>query len=109
MSVERLPTKGSRYDKCGLGKEEEMTELTREEIVEQRVTDFMHCFSGPCGERTLKYLSKFCLEHESTYVEGSGRKSDLNEGARLVILEIRRWLEFDLTKVGDESKENNRV
>lgn len=83
--------------------------LTREEIVEQRVVDFLHCFSGPHGERALSYLSDFCLEKQSTFVEGSGSKSDFNAGARSVILEIRRWLEMDLTKVGDEPKTYNRV
>jgi len=76
--------------------------MDRDEIVEQRVTDFMHSFSGPHGERTLSFLSKFCLEKRSTYVAQSGSKSDFNEGARSVILEIRRWLEFDLTKLGKE-------
>lgn len=77
-------------------------EQTREEIIEQRVVDFQHCFSGPHGERGLTYLSRFCLEKQSTFVEGSGMKSAFNEGARSVILEIRRWLEMDLTKLNKE-------
>ena len=80
-------------------------EQTRDEIIQQRVSDFMHSFQSGPGLRTLKYLSIFCLENESTYVEGSGRKSDFNEGARSVILEIRHWLEYDLTKLGKEQDE----
>lgn len=79
-----------------------MAELTREEIVEQRVADFLHTFSGPHGERTLLYLSRFCLEKQPTFVENSGRKSDFNEGARAVILEIRHWLDMDITKLNKE-------
>lgn len=79
-----------------------MAELTREEIIEQRVADFLHAFSGPHGERALTYLSRFCLEHQSTFVEGSERKSSFNEGARSVILEIRHWLDMDITKLGKE-------
>lgn len=77
-------------------------ELTREEIIEQRVADFKHGFSGPHGERNYKFLSRFCLEHESTFVEDSGSKSDFNEGARSVILEIRHWLDYDLDKLDKE-------
>ena len=77
-------------------------ELTREEIIRQRNADFLHSFSGPHGERTLKYLSRFCLENRSTFVEGSERKSAFNEGARAVIIEIRRWLDYDLTNLEKE-------
>ena len=72
------------------------------QIVEERVSDFQHSFKSGPGKRTLAKLSDFCLEHRSTYVEGDGRKSDFNEGARSVIIEIRRWLEFDLTKLRKE-------
>lgn len=76
--------------------------MTREEIVEQRVADFLHSFSGPHGERVLVYLSRFCLEKHSTFVANSEMKSAFNEGARSVILEIRRWLEMDITKLNKE-------
>ena len=76
-----------------------MAEQTREEIVEQRVSDFQHSFSGPNGERSLTYLSRFCLEKRTTFVENSEMKTAFNEGARSVIIEIRRWLEYDLTKL----------
>ena len=77
-------------------------EQTREEIYRQRNIDFLHVFSGPHGERTYKYLSKFCLEKDITFVESSERKSSFNEGARSVILEIRRWLDMDMTKFDKE-------
>lgn len=67
-------------------------EKTREQIIEERANNFLHSFSGIHGEGTLEFLSKFCLENRSTFVENSGRKSDFNEGARSVILEIRHWL-----------------
>jgi len=79
-----------------------MTELTREEIVKQRNMDFLHSFTGPHGERVYTYLSRFCLENHSTFVEDSERKSAFNEGARSVIIEIRRWLDYDLTKLEKE-------
>lgn len=93
-----------------------MEEKTREEIeadnrfaaekykekICQRVSDFKHSFESGPGKRVDKHLSKFCLEHSSTYVKDCGRKSDFNEGARSVILEIRRWLNYDLTKLEKE-------
>ena len=77
-------------------------EQTREEISEQRVADFLHAFSGPHDERTLTYLSRFCLEKRTTYIEDSQHKSAFNEGARSVILEIRRWLDMDINKLNKE-------
>ena len=77
-------------------------EMTREEILRQRNSDFLHSFSGLHGDRTLTYLSRFCLENHSTFVEESERKSSFNEGARSVILEIRRWLDIDITKIVKE-------
>lgn len=79
-------------------------EQTREEIVRSRNSDFLHSFSGAHGEGTLTYLSRFCLEHQPTYVEGSERKSSFNEGARSVILEIRRWLDMDISKLNKEKQ-----
>ncbi len=79
-----------------------MAEMTREEIVKQRNADFLHAFSGPHGERTLTYLSGFCLEKHTTFVERSERKSSFNEGARSVILEIRHWLDMDINKLSKE-------
>ena len=77
-------------------------ELTREQIHRQRNADFLHSFSGTHGDRTVEYLSRFCLEKRNTFVPDSARKSDFNEGARSVILEIRRWLDMDITKLEKE-------
>lgn len=70
----------------------------------QLVIDFKKTFASDfdCGIRVLEYISKFCMENRSTYVEGSARKSDFNEGARSVILEIRRKLNVNL----DEKKQD---
>ena len=82
-------------------------EQTREEIIRQRNSDFLHAFSGTHGKRVYKYLSKFCLEHRSTYDNNSVRKSHFNAGARSVILEIRRWLDFDLNKLEKEEENDS--
>ena len=74
-------------------------EQTRYEIVIQRNSDFLNTFTGDRGERVLAYLSKFCLEKDCTFVKDSARKSDFNEGARSVILEIRHWLDMDISKL----------
>jgi len=67
--------------------------------IKQRVYDFQNAFLSEHGTGALDYLSKFCLEHENTFVVDSARKSDFNEGARAVILEIRHWLDYDLNKL----------
>ena len=76
-----------------------MHELTREEIVRQRNMDFLITFTSEAGKRVLEYLSKYCLENNPTFVEQSERKTSFNEGARAVILEIRRWLNMNIDKV----------
>ena len=76
-------------------------EQTRKEIVRQRNGDFLYTFSGERNKRVLDYLSKYCLEHSSTFDKTSARKSDFNEGARSIILEIRHWLDYDLSKLGE--------
>ena len=73
--------------------------MTREEIIKKRVSDFNNAFLSHHGTGAIDYLSNFCMEHRSTFVENSDRKSAFNEGARAVILEIRRWLEYDLSKL----------
>lgn len=65
--------------------------MTRDEIQEQRIMDFKTTFATEQGIRTLEYISKFCLEHKSSFIVDSERKSCFNEGARSVILEIRDW------------------
>jgi hypothetical protein len=74
-----------------------MKEMTDEEL-QQRVSDFKHSFESPTGERVYDYLSKFCFENQSTFNAGSQSTCNFNEGSRYVILEIRKWLDFDLTK-----------
>ena len=74
----------------------------KSEIIHQRVTDFKHAFETAHGKRVYKKLSEFCLEKSSTYIEGSPHRTSFNEGARAVILEIRRWLDYDLTKLNQE-------
>ena len=78
-----------------------MEEKPREQIVEERVSDFKHSFESGPGKRVTNYLSKFCFEKGMTFVENSDITA-FREGKRAVILEIRRWLEFDLTKLRKE-------
>ena len=69
-----------------------------QQVLEQRVTDFKHSFETPSGKRTYEYLSKFCFKNQSTFDASSQGTSNFNQGSRYVILEIDKWLEFDLTK-----------
>ena len=80
------------------GAEEEKAKAT----ITQRVSDFQNAFMSNHGTGALDYLSKFCMEHDCTFVTDSDRKSAFNEGARSVILEIRHWLDFDLSKLEKE-------
>jgi len=75
---------------------------TREEIVIGRNMDFLNTFTSPAGIRVMTYLSRYCLENHTTYVEGSSHKSAFNEGARSVMLEIRHWLDMDMSKLTKE-------
>ena len=80
---------------------EEQKAVAKQELqqaIEERVSDFKHVFESGPGQRVYKYLSQFCFEKESTFNAGSQSTSDFNEGSRYVILEIRKWLDFDLTK-----------
>ena len=72
-------------------------EMTQEEL-QQRVSDFQQSFETPSGRRVYEYLSKFCFENQSTFDASSQSTCNFNEGSRFVILEIKKWLEFDLTK-----------
>ncbi len=69
-----------------------------QEALEQRVTDFKHSFETPSGKRTYDFLAKFCFKNQSTFDANSQSTSNFNEGSRYVILEIDKWLNFDLTK-----------
>ena len=75
-----------------------MPEEELQEALEQRVVDFKHSFETPSGKRVYEYLSKFCFENQSTFDASSQSTSNFNAGSRFVILEIKKWLEFDLTK-----------
>jgi len=57
---------------------------------------FKQCFATDAGAAVLDELSKFCMERRSTYTAGDAMKTAFNEGARTVILEIRRRLEANL-------------
>lgn len=82
--------------------EEQQLAIVKEEelqkVLEQRVSDFKHSFETPSGRRVYEYLSKFCFENQSTFDASSQSTCNFNEGSRFVILEIKKWLEFDLTK-----------
>jgi len=77
-------------------------ELTRYEILKQRNGDFIETFTGERQERVLAYLSKFCLENDCTFDRNSARKTDFNQGARSIILEIRHWLNMDMSKINKD-------
>ena len=78
--------------------EQQKAQEELQQVLEQRVTDFKHSFETPSGKRTYDYLSKFCFENQSTFDASSQSTCNFNEGSRFVILEIKKWLEFDLTK-----------
>jgi len=81
-----------------------METKSREEVILQRAMDFKNSLTGEHGARVLDYISKFCLEKSSTFIEDSERKSAFNEGARFVIIEIRRWVEYDTSKLNFEEQ-----
>ena len=82
--------------------------MTENEIIKQRNSDFLQVFRGsPQGERLYDYLSKFCLKKECTFDKDSAYKSAFNEGARTVILEIDRWLEYDLSTLEETGETDN--
>ena len=78
------------------------------DIYIQRNSDFLHALSGDRGDRVLAYLSKYCLEKDCTFDKDSARKSDFNQGARSVMLEIRHWLDMDITKLEKEQTCQNQ-
>lgn len=65
----------------------------------QKHQDFVETFTSIRGINTLKHLSGFCLEHDCTFVTGDAHKSSYNQGVRRVMLEIRHWLELDISKL----------
>jgi len=85
-----------------------MEEKTLYDIYSQRNADFRFAFTGDRGERVLEFLSEYCLEKDCTFDRDSGRMSAFNEGARSVILEIRHWLDIDLTQFEKDEKCQNK-
>lgn len=81
--------------------------MTREEIVRQRNTDFLHSFSGPHGERVFEYLKGLSTYEKSSIPADKRQPIDVNrliydEGQRAVILHILHWLNVDITKLKKE-------
>ena len=68
----------------------------------QKNSDFLYTFSGERGSRVLEHLSKYCMENDCTFNAKSARMTDFNEGARSVIIEIRHWLNMDITNLEKE-------
>jgi len=82
--------------------------LTEKERIKQRNSDFLHIFSGsPQGKRIYDFLAGFCLKKECTFDKDSARKSDFNDGARAVILEIDYWMEYDLSTLEKVNETEN--
>ena len=61
------------------------------------------------GKRVLEWLSFICNEHIGTFDEKSERQTCYNEGAREVILRIRRVLNMKLNEPENEKIEGNIV
>ena len=80
-----------------------MTE--REELVVKRNMDFLNTFSPESGQRVLEYLSKVLYEKIPTYVDNNPMGTAFNEGKRFAILEIRHWLDMDISKLFKEQKD----
>jgi hypothetical protein len=66
------------------------------EALEQRKADFKQTFEDGPGQRVYKYLAEFCFKNKSTFNASSQSTCNFNEGSRYVILEIDKWLNFDL-------------
>jgi len=74
------------------------------EEVKSLARSYRRCFDCEAGQTVLDHLSRFCMEHRSTYVPGNTDQTAFNEGARTVILEIRKQLTRDLeTPVPDQT------
>ncbi len=76
--------------------------------IKQTVSDINVVFSSPQGKRVYEQLATLCFKHRSTFVKDSCNESANNEGARKVILEIDRWLEYDLSTL-DETGETDNI
>ena len=61
----------------------------------QAILDFKGTFATEEGERVLKNLSNICHEKDTTFVPDDALSSAFCEGARFVILHIRRVMDMD--------------
>ena len=61
------------------------------------------------GKRLLEYLSDYCYENRSTYVELNHDKQNINNGKRAVILEIRRLINMDTEKKPEPKKQTRYI
>lgn len=71
--------------------------------------DYNITFSTPEGKRVLKDLMKFCGYKASSYVPGDTGATCVNEGLRLAILRILKFVEMDeaeLTRLSQLRDEN---
>ncbi len=94
--------------------EQEQEELIQEDWekeknrILQKHQDFVETFGSARGIKALGHLSKFCLEHDCTFVIGDAHKGSYNQGVRRVILEIRHWLDMDMAKLEKEQTCQNQ-
>jgi len=63
--------------------------------------DYKLAFGSESGHRVLEDLSRFCLENRQTFDPNNMYMAAFNEGARSVILKIRK----EMRSVGDELQE----
>jgi hypothetical protein len=76
--------------------------MDREDRTKQLIVDMIGTFDTPEGKRALEELSHFCTEHAPTYKAGDTHGSAFQEGARSVILYIRKIMAKDPNKVKQE-------
>lgn len=76
--------------------------MDREDEAKQLIIDMMGTFGTPEGKRVLEGLSFFCYEHDPTYLKGDTHGSAFQEGARSVILYIRKTMGKDPNVVKQE-------
>ncbi len=70
----------------------------KERDVRQLIKDYMQTFASPEGLKVLASLSRFCGENRTCFARGDPYQTTYNEGARAVILHIRRMITEDLSQ-----------